>query len=446
VDYKSLKDIYTSKVVGWTVPPLQRQKNLCLEQTQSVQPETGTQATPTEQVPVQQFDINKFTVGQWTKVQKGLFDKVVFKKTGEGRGEMSVASLLTGKTKPNELKRYVQGTTEAFDVAGLPNMPDAKFEVKEFKFVPGEPGEFKGSVRIGKEGAGTTNRIIAGLKRIFDDIENEYMALDKENRNEIDRAIIKTIFPSMVAPEPKAGPRSKGALAKSFQKAKERYDTAVSLQTKWTLEGYITALFDIAVGEDRSLSELPYSLFRPTWEEGKLPTMKTEIRKKYLLFPITQLLSVLEKLASTTKDDPTINPKLSELQAVVKKHYLPPDNTEYEQRLEREVEILDRKLTKNKCQLTGNEACKTIEEFYRAIKRLKLSTTFEDINKIRSTSAESLFPNITGLFIVHSNGYVYIPKNEINKKIFISQLTQGGLKIQPIPDILRTIVPSATVS
>jgi len=429
VEYKSLKDIYTSKVVGWTVPPLPRQKNLCLEQI------PGVLSQPQQPVPVQEFNINTFSTGQWTLAQKRLFNAQREEGKGEGRGEKSVACLLTGKTKPRELSRYIQGSSQPYDVAELPNLPNTKFEVKEFKFIPGEPGELKGSVRVGKEGAGTTNRIIAGIKRIFDDVENEYMALDPKSREDIDKAIINNIFPGRVEPQPKTGPRSKGTGSKAYIKAKERYD----IISNWTLEGYINALFDVAVGEERTISELPYSLFKPVWEGEN--SMRTEIRKKYLLFPITQLLIVLEKLASSTQEDTTINPKLSDLQAIFKKHYLPPNNTEYEQRLDKEAEILDRRLTKNKCQFTGKEACKTTDEFFKAIKKLKLSSTFEDINKIRSTSAESLFPNINGLFLVHPNGYVYIPKSEINNKIFISQLTQGGLKIQPREDILRGIMP-----
>lgn len=433
MEYKSLKDVYASKVAGWSVPPLRRQKSLCLEQI------PATTAPELQRIVQQQFDINRFTIGQWTQEQKKLFNAKREEGKGEGRGEKSVASLLTGKIMPRELNRYVQGSSQPYDVADLPDYPNAKFEVKEFKFIPGEPGEFKGSVRIGKEGAGTTNRIIAGIKRIFDDIENEYMAMDQDSRKKLDSAIISTIFPNEQPPQAKTGPRSRGEEAQSFIAAKQRYDSLLN----WTLEGYITALFDVAIGEERTISELPYSLFRSVWE--KKPNMRTEIRKKYLLFPITQLLLTLERLASSTADEPVANPKLTDLQTVLKRHYLPPDNTEYANRLDKEAEILDRRLTKNKCQLTGKEACKTTEEFFKVIKKLKLSTTFEDINKIRSTSADSLFPNVNGLFIVHPSGYAYIPKSEINNKIFITQLTQGGLKIQPREDILRTIMPSATI-
>lgn len=438
MEYKSLKDVYTSKVVGWSVPPLPRQKNLCLEQIPAVTPQTPEVSSP--QPSTQSFNINTFSTGTWTPIQKRLFNAQRVEGKGEGRGEKSVASMLSGKTKTQELNRYIQGSSQPYDVADIPSMPQAKFEVKEFKFKQGEPGEFKGSVRIGKEGAGTTNRIIAGIKRIFDDVENEYMALDEENRRKIDTAIIATLFPALQPPQAKTGPRSRGVNTVAYIKAKEKYDALVKTLSDWTLEGYINALFDIAVGEERTISELPYSLFKSAWEKPSTQ-MRTDIRKKYLLFPITQLLLTLERLASSASDENIANPKLTDLQAVLKKHYLPPDNNEYAQKLDKEAEILDRKLTKSKCQLAGKESCKTSEEFFKAIKRLKLSSTFEDINKIRSASADSLFPNINGLFIVHPGGYVYIPKSEINNKIFISQLTQGGLKIQPIPDILRGIAP-----
>jgi len=425
--YKSLDEIYINESFAKLVPELPRQKIFLIEQPEVAEAPTQQQPTqePQQAQPQQpvQFNQSASSRNNWTPAQQSLFDKVT--KKGEGRGEKSVASLITGETDITKLEKYIQGQESSFDVV----VDRSTFEVKEFTV---RDGRFLGSVRIGKEGAKTANQIIAGITRIFKDMENEYLAMDESAKKQLDSTIVNAIFSGLAEPTQLTGKRGQLIKSKEYQSQLADYQR----KTQWSLAGYINAIFDVSMGEDKTIQEFPSNLFDINKEINPNMYRKNPERAKYLIVNIPKLLLTLETLANQslkTEEPNTASPSLSELQTVLKKYYLPAEDEKYVSMLDKEAENIDRSLTRKKCVATGGENCKTIEDFYKAIKSLKMGNTFNAIEQLRfdEQAILSLFPaNLTGLFIVHPQGYFYIVKNDLQKYVYISELTQKGLKIR----------------
>jgi len=424
--YRSLSDIYLEKSFNKDVLLPPRLQILCEKAKQK------TADLPPIKIEVSdsfKSVSNKYISGDWSDFQKYIFNE---RKTGGGRGEYSVAALVSGleptPTMPAaELKDIlgycVSGQSESFDVAVPPDTKKYKFEVKELE---------KGSVRIGAEGRGATNRIVNGVMQILNDLENVYLSLDSNSRLQVDELLRKQLNLGSELKEPV----SKRVDTQAYRAAYSEYQAAVEAAQKWTLTGFINAIYQSDEEEGRGIRELPASLIKRDATINP-SDFKNPERKKFFLRNLQQVFDAIENIAEKQKDFSVAVPsKTDELKNIIKKLYL-PEIKDDEQRnkelefLDHEADVLDRKLTKRKCSVAGG-GCLDAKYFFNSVNKMRLLNRLRGVQDLLKDPKilQKLFPvDITGLFIVNAAGYAYLPKDLIDQYIEIDQISAGGVKI-----------------
>lgn len=423
-----------------------------------------TDVTPKNEPPVQQartpfnfpssplFDVNeaKPRLIPWSGVQQNLFK---YKKTGTGNGEYSVASVVAGCTEPEDCELLVSGQSLSYDVSLPPETqlpqgksPAYKFEVKELETdtkTGSEDDEFRssGSVRIGREGESINRLITKTVEEITTEILNVYNVLDDTSKQIVDQYII-----SQVKEEEEPNVYTKDGKMRSDKKILKRHTSWNLYQDQkmfWTVDRW-------ANGIRNNLREIPFKsvLFGP--DVDKITEIPRTSRSGYdretnpnlvetrLIFTLKQFIELINKVqlndqeAADPEDKQT---RVGELSKTFKQFYGASENekSEINQILDQEAYNTDRRLTKLKVS-TLKTGYKDFAHFIRDIRKLNLQQKLNDLYRYiyqEPNTILNMFPeDLTGLFVINSNGYHYIPRMDLPNYIYIDQISSGGPKIK----------------
>jgi hypothetical protein len=350
-------------------------------------------AAPTDIIPAAQpvkFDptqITNWTTWSSVNVPQNLFE-LTAGSTGEGRGEYSVASFLSGLQDRREIDRdnLVQGGNTTFDVA----YGGKEYEVKQLD-VKGEL-----DVRIGAEGVDTANTLKQGLITAAKIIRKLYSSLTRETQEEVN-SLLKRKFNS------------------------EKFNLGVYL-SKFS-EG--------------KLSELPSALLgAPGVFVRQHRTSNWSMEPSIL----TVINSIIELQDSQTMSN-VAGTKNSRVQALLdliskKEMYgVEGDNTaNFYQEVEKELESLDRDLASKRCEFSGDEKyCATLDTFIQEIKNRNLQEDIQNLIITFRNDVFNIFPKqstFAGLFIVDATKFKYIPKNQLTQFIENYRISQDKPKIR----------------
>jgi hypothetical protein len=432
--YKSMLQKQPVKKTGKPFKSLQESYTQIYEQDAPVEQPVAEQPT-TEQEHIT-FDVNKpvLTRQAWTPEQAKLFNyKTSTGETageGTGRGEYSVASLLTGKTELNQISDLISGGNKSYDVSWpSKDKPTYKFEVKELDRYGERGKDSKPDVRIGTEGDAIGRETISTITTLLKEILNEYEALDPEDQKQIDRQIISYALENVQAPTPEIGRGNKekaGSVAK-----RQKYEAYMAARGNWSLKGYINAIVN-------KTAELGQSLM---FGDNPLPTsnFRDLERQKYCFFSIKKLFEALTDIELILSDDKGVdetNPRVQSLRDVLRRNYGAEGDTEeittLKAYIDSEAQKLDRKLTKIKCKATG-EGCAQGKDFYRDLKHLNLNQHLNNLQqKIFSPDTIRLFfpRDLTGFFAVNPNGYLYTPASKIGELVTFHSISLGRPKVK----------------
>lgn len=413
--YTSLKDLYLEDVAGIPVPPLPRQQvtlapNVLPSAPVSQSPEQQATAmsnkensiSPPSEPP---FALNQVVELAWPPPVKNVpfsikqFDA----KQGEGNGERRATALFypkqEGESEKNYTRRlgtYIGGQYDSFDVS----TPFGRFEVKEFKL--GASGKYGGSVRIGAEGKHTTGNILSQIKDLLVILLHNYAAMDDDSKKILNDSLIETIT------------------------------TKNKVPGNWTLELYIDAIFDVNIGQERGIQEFPKTLFN-TSSINPENFHRNPKRKAFLVYTIPQVLAGLKQLAIKDENQTNLDAEIGRvqnLQSALKNLYLKKTDDSFSKELEREAEVLDRRLISKACVADRGTNCITLNTFLQKIDKANLTTTFTNIDQLRNSEVSNLFPEeVIGFFAVFDTKFKYIPRNKFIDYLYIDSFTQKGLKI-----------------
>jgi hypothetical protein len=357
---------------------------------------------------------------QWVGVQQDLYNKDANKddesKTGVGPGEYAIASVISGVTEKNALQNFISGQSESFDVSWpSKDEPTYKFEVKK------EEGS---SVRIGKLGHVMGGYMQQTVGNITQTLLQEYNNLNDDQKEFVNKSIQEKI------------PKIEGTKLLARARGRKAYmDNRIN---NWTLNGFIDAITDNMIELPRNMmfgdeTKPNYKLYNTDY---KYPNSKKfPVRAQYLIFSIKRLLQIINDLAnteSTTNDTESSK----ELAITFKRFYSAPSNEkgkEFENYLDREAVKTDRRLSKQLCKTTG-VGCENVPNFFTAIQQEGL---YEDILQAEKyindpVNIRNLFPKeqgLTGLFVVSSQGWKYVPSDKIGTLVRIDTISQGKPKI-----------------
>ena len=382
---------------------------------------------------------------QWSAFQKEIFN---VKKTGAGRGEFSVASLVSGLQPSSAVAREeilclldgcIQGTNEKFDVSIPPdteeysNVTKLKFEVKELD----ADGS---SVRIGAEGQRATTLIVNSVIKLILKLQNTYNALNRQEKLYVDRLLRKQLNLTNETPPAKPSNETKKNLAK-YDKDQHMHE----LGQNWNLGGFISAIFESEKQDEEgaTIRELPSTLIKK--EGTMIPSRysKSRLRSTYFLRTMQEVFNAIEEIAKAgvAKDmsselTATGSSKSQELKDIVRRMYLPEIPDENKRKKEEEyiddiVDTIDRNLTKRKI-LASKAGYLTASQFFDSVNSLKLLSTLRSIQNMFNDAQiiRELFPkDITGLFLVSGDQFSYFPQNIISNYIEIDQISSGGVKV-----------------
>jgi hypothetical protein len=332
-----------------------------------------------------------------------------------GPGEYAVASLVTGITDPEKLKEYISGSGLSYDV----EVGNSKFEVKKLGG--------KESVRIGVEGTGIGQSVIAKTTTILTGIKEMYNSLNDEDKKIVDGSIISKL---KGLEEPKkqiySAPGGKQLQTKNYIK----YLKDLGRRENWTVNGYIDSILG-------NITELPPSLlFEPgyqykTVKDEEKASERVLSRYRYGLMSLADLINYINELAGTdvpNSQDVEDSGNVNTLRQVFKDYYgkTEKDKERLHQALDKEAEVTDQRIMRKKCEITG-ETCLTSNNFFKAIKKQNYRQYLDELKQQIQDPEEivKLFP-ITGLFFVKEGGYKYVPKNELSKYIEIERFSSGG--------------------
>lgn len=350
-------------------------------------------------------DTPVLSIVNWTPEQLVLSPELdnpnAKEEKGHGPGEYAVASVVSGLTDYDSVAKMVQGGSETFDVGYPPSSKppgqrqyDYKFEVKFFK----KHGDV---AQISKHGIEFCNQVLNETKKILGDVYDEYSFLDEDDRRTIDLHVIDELG-SRIGENP---------------------------DTEWSLENYLKKYFlDSANAGGLNFNVLFKGRRFNRTKIGFHPLISAE-----------ELMEILNK--KTVEDEEENkeefnkeNPRVNTIKHTLKDIYGVRDNEKGEKlnkQLEREAEHIDRKYIKLKSDITG-EKVSSVTDFYKHIKKLNL---VKRLNKLKNELNEgknlrNLFPkDITGLFLVYPDGYLYIPEKDIKDYIRITTISRDKFNI-----------------
>ena len=373
------------------VPILPRQQVKRLLSEQDLQPAAPINVDNKQpQTQVANFDPTQIT--DWTTwssvgVPNNLFEfSMKGVKRGEGRGEYSVASFLSGLKTKKEIdeQKLVQGANETFDV----RYGGREYEVKQVN----DKGEL--DVRVGAEGAGTSSTLKEGLITATKSIRKLYTSLTKEAQEEVN-----------------------SLLRKKFNKEKFNLNVYLSRFT------------------ERNLREVPLGLIADP------DTFVSKQSDVWGLEPsiLTLLNAVLGLDSSQTMSSTpgTKNPRIQALLDLVSKkemYGMDDEDSEFNKEMEKELEALDQDLISKRCEYSGSEKyCTTLDTFVKEIKNKNFMEDVKNLINIFRADVLSIFPKeitFSGLFIVDATKFKYIPKTQLTNFIENYRISQGNPKIR----------------
>lgn len=338
----------------------------------------------------------------WDDLQKELFEKV---RTGSGRGEYSTAALLVSRLDPvlygkfvesittygvgravlgfvnyADTKEMIQGGSVSFDVV-YPNT-DLKYEVKEF-------GETKkGTVRTGKEGYKVALPLIDKIRNNVKELYKVYTSLSPETQNIINQDSITKLY----------GKEKEF----SFQSKKADFTLGTLLEQ---LNERISAV----------PNEFPRSMFFSESRDLKqsIPCLALLPELISKLYKNPQVKEAMPEEAEWLKDIYKINDfKARYLDAYIR-GYLNVDT----KTLSPEVQLSDFLL------YCMSSIFKDQDTYKKEVQNYFIPGTEE-----HKKALSEVFP-VTGAFTVSPDGYRYTGMLNLEKGIYIAQISQAAFKV-----------------
>lgn len=386
--YSSLKDVYSQQVTGTaTQPPRQ-------------------QVAPTHLVPKIKFDKNAAVEGLWDEEQRRLFMGTGGR--GEGRGEYSVANLLTGLNSIEAINSYtfpngskiIGQTDRSFDI----NVPIGSFEVKEVN-KPVKTGAHASTVLI---------KIQDAVKDALLPILKAYTSLSEAHKKQVDDDIKGMFYKFYGLPEP--SPKARPATRQKYEAEASAFQ---SKYKNWTLKKYINNILS-------HLNELPRGiLLEPKIDLKRYEeTIRLEDGEPAIIFSIPQLEYFLHNLFGSQQ--PPTTPAINDIADLLFKYY--GEKEADKDFFTQQAKNIDIKMGGEGAIALGKST--DIEYFKRTLAHTNMSEKVRAIKQaFGSEGLQIIFPG-DGVFAVNENGYLYVPKSELGNYLQISSVSGGTVKIQ----------------
>lgn len=374
--YISLKDLYAGCVQGITVKPLPRQQ-------------IYEQVTEADIVQPANFNPDQ-SYTQWVSWQSVNVSQSLFsisRASGEGRGEYSVASFLSGLQKKEQIDKLklVKGGNYRYDVEVL----NQGFEVKEL--------QEKGEVRIGTEGIAHADEFKDSLRKQLSDLLKLYVTLTNIAQRELNGALSKQFqMPDF----------NLGTYLKAFHKQSDAVPASVISSEK------------VFVDKQSKLIPGQPALLWLLQTVQNLPVNQSMSQAKGVKNDRVQaLLDLIGKKEMYGLGDKDVENK-----------------NNYYQDLEKAIEELDKELLSKRCSYSGNEEyCTTVDSFVNELQKKDFHGSVANIISNFKDHPEKIFPpELKGLFVVKGEGFMYICREDLPKYVTVTRITIGKPKIKLI--------------
>ena len=401
MSYISLSDLYEAAVATTPVaPPLAPRQQVASTHVAPIIPGFNPSAAT--------------QVLSWDSIGKRLFNLIPLNKKGQpsvGRGEFSVAYLLTGLPDENSINAFrnadgspiIGRTNKSVDVT----TPFGGYEVKEIPF-----GE---TVKTGALNDPVLTGIRKAVENTLEPLEAAYDALDTQGQFFVDNHL-KGVFTEWYTANnaPKAR-KPKPATVESWNEHLKEFHNKYK---NWTLKKYIRSILD-------RLRELPTNLLlKDTISLGRYGKRTGEEGDPTIIFSIPQL----ERFLFTEYGvmPPAHPPAVKDLTDILYKYY---GETEADKEfLKQQAQRIDIQLGQERAQQLGKKT--TIDSFRRAVAQMNLPRRVALIaDAFGASGLQKIFPH-TGVFLVTEENYQYIPRAELGKYLQISSVSGGEVKVQ----------------
>lgn len=380
--YKSLIDIYLEETnIAAPIPPLPRQ-----------------QVSAPVLTPIIPFNKNaEIAPTPWNETAARLFGH---DPKGTGRGEYSVAYLLTGLTTVEEIEKagIIGGKSESVDVT----VPVGRYEVKEIG-----PGA---TVKTGTHNSIIVRTIRKSVEAIVEELADAYDTLSDEDQNRLDIYIARQVRENFQL-------RLRGSMKKR-QEAMSGLDTRIQ---GWTLKKYIRAILD-------KENELPKGIVRG----DAIDLGRYEEKRPEIVLSIPQLVGYLNRFAATPL---TNRPAVADIANVLYKYYgKTPEDLEFFKRKAAKVDV---DINQHHAKESGRKT--DLEFFRRKVHNMNLTQLLRDIDDAFSSKGlQIIFPH-DGAFLVTKNDYVYVPKHALDKYLEIDTVSGGAVKVRRIDAMNQSV-------
>jgi hypothetical protein len=375
--YKSLIDIYLEETgVAAPIPPLPRQQV----------------ATPSL-TPIIPFNKNaEIAPAPWNEIAARLFGH---DPKGTGRGEYSVAYLLTGLTTVEEIEKagIIGGKSESVDVT----VPVGQYEVKEIGA--------GASVKTGTHNSIIIRIIRKAVEAIVEELVEAYDTLSDEHQRELDNYIAR---------------QTRENFQLKLRGSPKNRNEAISILDKrlkdWTLRKYIRAILD-------KENELPKGMVRG----DAIDLGRYEEKRPEIVLSIPQLVGYLGRFAAAPVA-PTNRPAVTDIANVLYKYYgKTPEDLEF---FKRKAAKIDVDTSQHHAKELGKKT--DLEFFRRKVHSMNLTQLLREIDDAFSSKGlQIIFPH-DGVFLVTRNDYVYVPRHALDKYLEIDTVSGGAVKVRRI--------------
>jgi hypothetical protein len=243
-------------------------------------------------------------------------------------------------------------------------------------------------------------------------------------------------------------------LEKEYQELKRRKDITTDRRNRaaelqrlksnklWTVKKWCESIL-------KDIGEIPFNsiLFKSSLKPGyDFPDIKrasanpedfgTINENIYVLFSVEDFIDIVNNISQNEKDslipEPTRERRVG-LAKTFKQYYGDEKgtNAELDNKLDVEATNVDKRLSslKIKTLKTGHDDFNT---FVRELKNSRLTDKLRALKEYINSpnTVKGVFPkDLTGLFVVDSEGYHYFPKDVVPNYIKITTVTTGGVKI-----------------
>ena len=400
MSYISLSDLYEAAVVSQqAAPPLAPRQQVASTHVAPVVPSFNPAvATP---------------VTRWDQTGNALFNYVIIgnsEKPSVGRGEYSVAYLLTGLRTTEEInafknsngKHIIGKTDKSVDVT----VPSGQYEVKEIPF--------GGSVKTGAFNDVVLTDIRAAVEDILKPVEAAYDALEETGQLQVDQHLIGVFTGWFIKNNQPKAKRPKPETVTNWQKQLGEFH---QIYKGWTIKKYIRNILE-------HLRELPAGLLLgDEISLGRYSKRTVGEGEPVIIFSIPQLERFLFQQYGVAQLPHT--PVINDLTDILYKYY---GETEVDRDfLKRQAQQLDIQIGNQRAKEFGKKS--GLDFFRRAIAHMNLPKKVAVLRAaFGSTGLQKIFPH-TGIFIVTSQDYQYVPKLELGKYLEITSVSGGVVKI-----------------